>query len=338
MTPDTLTRVGAVIAAVPSLLGFTPSNSVVVIVLGSTRPTVRLTMRIDVPDTRDITAVVSQLRAALAKHSADRIITVIVADTEMTAGCAVLDLPSEAEGSAHPALPHQAFVAELCRMTHALGIGAHAVWVDRIECGRPWRCYDDAHCTGVIPDPRCSPAAVSAAMAGTVLYGSREELAAQIAADPPPILDRRAALLRQQQPMPTEDAIALIDDTVHHLSADPAGERFDDDAFVQLAHALTCTAVRDAAIAFALTEHAVAAERLWTLLTRATPRPQVTLPATLLSVSALLRGNGALANVALDTALAADPNNGLAQLLRCAVDTGVSPDVVRQLLTDSLTA
>jgi hypothetical protein len=233
-------------------------------------------------------------------------------------------------------LPHQAFVAELRRMAIALGVSAHAVWVDRIERGRTWRSYDDADRTGVVPDPRSSPAAVAAATAGTVLFGSREELAAQIAADPQPVLDRRAALLRQRQPMSADDAMALIRDTVHHLSADPANERFEDNTLVQLAHALTCPVARDAAIILALTEHAAAAERLWTLLTRAAPRPQVTHPATLLSISALLRGDGALVNVALETALAADPNNRMACLLRRAVDAGFSPDVVRRLLTDSL--
>jgi hypothetical protein len=189
----------------------------------------------------------------------------------------------------------------------------------------------------VVPDPHNSPAAVAATLAGHVLYRSRKELAAQVAPDPQLVLDRRAVLLRQRQPMSADDARALIHDTVHHLSADPAGERFDDHAFVRLAHALTCAAARDAANALALTEHAGAAERLWTLLTRATPRPQVTHPATLLATSALLHGNGGLAHVALDIALAADPSNRLACLLRRAANTAVSPDTVRQLLTYSLT-
>jgi alkylhydroperoxidase/carboxymuconolactone decarboxylase family protein YurZ len=73
------------------------------------------------------------------------------------------------------------------------------------------------------------------------------------------------------------------------------------------------------------------------VLTRATPRPEATHPAALLAISAALRGAGALANIAVDTALTADPTNGTARQLRAALTYGLSPDQLRQVLAETVT-
>ena len=61
---------------------------------------------------------------------------------------------------------------------------------------------------------------------------------------------------------------------------------------------------------------AAAAEQLWAALVRELPDPEAAEPAALLAVSALLRGDGALANVALDRAEQAWPGHRLTRLLR----------------------
>ena len=53
---------------------------------------------------------------------------------------------------------------------------------------------------------------------------------------------------------------------------------------------------------------------------------------TLLAWVAYERGDGARANVALDRALASDPDYSLAVLLRRALDCGVTPREVRRTL------
>ncbi|MFL6125006.1 DUF4192 family protein, partial [Actinophytocola sp.] len=183
--------------------------------------------------------------------------------------------------------------------------------------------------------------AVARVAAGEVTYTSRDDLAAQLA-DPSADLDRRAALLRELPPMSTADAAGLVGEAIRQISETGAtGSMFDDEMVVRLAHALTQQVVRDASLAFVLTDPAVAdpaaAEQLWFVLTRATPRPEATHPATLLALSAALRGDGVLANIALDTALAADPTNRLASLLRAVLAHGIHPDKLRQRLAESLT-
>ena len=70
---------------------------------------------------------------------------------------------------------------------------------------------------------------------------------------------------------------------------------------------------------------APAAEILWTECTRRAPAPLDAAPATLLAVSAWLRGDGAMANVALARALAGEPGYALARLLAQALAACVPP-------------
>jgi hypothetical protein len=110
----------------------------------------------------------------------------------------------------------------------------------------------------------------------------------------------------------------------------------DDARVVALAGALAATPVRDAAMARCLGATATAAERLWTSLVREVPDPEAAEPAALLAVSALLRGDGALANVALDRAERAWPGHRLTGILRSVTAAGMRPEEVRRLLRASL--
>ena len=68
--------------------------------------------------------------------------------------------------------------------------------------------------------------------------------------------------------------------------------------------------VRDAALARCAALGTEGAEQLWAALTRETPDPEAAEPAALLAACALLRGDGALAGIALDRAEQAWPGHG----------------------------
>jgi len=89
---------------------------------------------------------------------------------------------------------------------------------------------------------------------------------------------------------------------------------------------------RDEALAACAGDAAPEAEQLWAALARTSPGADAATPAALLAVSALLRGDGALANVALDRALGADPGHRLAHSLRAALDGGWGPREIRAWL------
>ncbi|HEY0637743.1 MAG TPA: DUF4192 domain-containing protein, partial [Pseudonocardiaceae bacterium] len=112
----------------------------------------------------------------------------------------------------------------------------------------------------------------------------------------------------------------------------PAG----DDEVVRLAVALTDPVVRDRSMKLCLGETADAAERLWQALTRLTPAPEVAEPATLAAVSAYLRGDGALAGIALERAEEAWPGHNLSTLLRFVLAQGVPPSRLSEFLADAV--
>jgi hypothetical protein len=90
--------------------------------------------------------------------------------------------------------------------------------------------------------------------------------------------------------------------------------------------------VRDRALGFALGARAAAAEALWTECTRRLPAPLDAAPATLLAVSAWLRGDGAMARIALDRALDSQPDYALADLLSRGLDAGLGPRDLRAMV------
>ncbi|HEY0509047.1 MAG TPA: DUF4192 family protein, partial [Blastococcus sp.] len=93
--------------------------------------------------------------------------------------------------------------------------------------------------------------------------------------------------------------------------------------------------VRDRALMLALGPDAAAVEQLWAECTRRAPAPLDAAPATLLAVSVWLRGDGAMADVALTRALASEPGYGLARLLAQALAAFLAPAELRSLLREA---
>jgi Domain of unknown function (DUF4192) len=100
-----------------------------------------------------------------------------------------------------------------------------------------------------------------------------------------------------------------------------------------LALSLQSLRVRDDAWARMLPEHRKAHQRLWTDLTTLARPGYAAAPASLLAFTAWQDGDGALANVALDRALADNPSYSIAHLLREALDTGAPPSMARLPMT-----
>ena len=91
--------------------------------------------------------------------------------------------------------------------------------------------------------------------------------------------------------------------------------------------------VRDDAWARMDPEYNAAHLRLWADVTRLAQPGYVAAPAALLAFTAWQSGSGALANIALDRALADQPDYSMARLLRQAVDCGAPPSAARLPMT-----
>jgi hypothetical protein len=329
-TGSTPPLVANLVAAIPYLLGFYPHDSLVLLGTSSADPFgVDFTLRVDLPPPSLVSDTAAELARVLRNHRCQLALFAVVGAP-----------PGGAPGDLPP-LPELAIeVTDACA-----AVGIHvwgSLWVPELVAGAPWRCYHDCACgngcAGELPDPASSPAAAAAVAAGQVTYPDRAALEAVVAPGDPAALRRRAALLDRRlteltQPgavPPRADAEALS--TLRRWVEVAADRRpiLGDEDVVRLCLALSDPLVRDAAFGFAFAQSTAAgAERLWTTLVTEAPDPVAAEPAVLLAHSALLRGDGALAGVALARAQQAWPGHRLSAMFQAAVDAGCGPDQLR---------
>jgi len=113
-----------------------------------------------------------------------------------------------------------------------------------------------------------------------------------------------------------------------------AGGKFTTDSqLARMTVALRDLRVRDDAWARMDPAHRDAHRRLWIDVTRRAQPGYVAAPAALLAFVAWQSGDGALANVALDRALADDPRYSMALLLRQVITAGAPPSLARLPMT-----
>ncbi|MFC4004415.1 DUF4192 domain-containing protein [Prauserella oleivorans] len=306
---------GDLLASIPTLVGFAPANSVVLIALHENR--LGVTMRADLPPTQNSVSFAQQLAHGLevagVDEAIDEAVAVIVDDT-----------------------PHRDLVDHLVEQLAVRGIMLeHAYHVSEFAAGARWQHICNAAWHGVLPDPKATVAAATLAVASGVTRGSREQIEESFRSDDEEAIGRRAALLDGLvgRPQPSLEWQAGIVRAALHRSLTGQLTLSDEDV-AALAYALTDPGVRDACLATALPSTsplAHAAMNLWRALTRMTPAPERAEPAVLAGFAAYMQGDGATATIALEVALDANPDHVLAGLLRHALDTGVPPDRLHPL-------
>jgi hypothetical protein len=318
---------GGLVAAIPALLRFRPTDSVVLVGFTAALDAqlVRCVLRADLPAAAEVPAVATWLSTATIAQEIDMVAVVIITDAG-SGRCVEGGLPRK----------------DLQQALHRAFNDAHVevldmLWVPRTEPGVPWRSYIHPAQVGVLPDPRTSPIATETVLAGRQLYASRDDLAAHLEPDSASVLTGRATRLAALSPVPVEAAARQIRELLDQISAAPTDEVvLDEDTLVGALHALTHSSVRDACLEWMLTEPADPAQQLWTVLTRRAPHAHAAHPASLLAVTAYLHGDGVLANIAVERALGADSEYSLAQILYQALQRSIPPEVFRQFLTDAL--
>jgi len=313
------------IAAVPYLLGFHPHDSVVLLALHGNR--LGLTLRADLVSGDQVRPLAEQLLVPLARQRPTGVALVVIGG----------DLTPDGDP------PHRAVVDALGEVLRSAGLSVvHAAWTAQIVSGAPWRCYGDPLCAGAVADPTTSPLAAATVAAGAVTFRSREEMAELLAAEDSSALRRRAMLLAAadaEHPMSARLVGQRLAQLKQLHQAARAGDlTLSDSTVAEVASALCDHRVRDACLSWCSGPGAAAAERLWLALVRATPAPERAEPAALLALAAYIRGDGALAGVALDAALHACPEHSLSELLRAALDTGLPPELLRSIAADAAAA
>ena len=319
---------------IPGLLGFHPSRSLVVVGAGPPRGRIEVAFRYDLPEPPDVGAA-----AKIAAHAG-----AILARHQLTLAIAV------GYGPAPMVTP---VVDALVRELRRADITLHDSL--RVENGRYWSysCRDPRCCPaeGVPFDLTAHPAAAAMSAAGNKALRDRAALAATIA----PLGGLAEESMRQAIRRAERHTADLIRQGAASGGRGGAAERVTaeglravgeaigvyrrggritaDDRLAWLAVSLAGVRVRDDAWARMVPEQVQAHLRLWTDLVRRVPARYVPAPASLLAFTAWQAGNGALANVAAQRALAADPEYSMALLILEAIGAGIPPSAARLPMT-----
>jgi Domain of unknown function (DUF4192) len=337
--PSFVVRAGspaALLRLVPHLLGFIPEASLVVIGVTPPRDRIKLTLRYDLPDPPE-----PDLVADLAAHAVG-----VLSAQRLTAAVAIGYGPEALVTPVANELRDAAWQAEI-DLRESL----------RVTGGRYWSyvCGNEACCPaeGVpFAAAAADPAEAEAlAAVGDRVLASRAALAARVA----PLGGIAAESMRQATRRAERRVARLLAKVrksgrlgaVRHMIAAEGlaavgamiaryrdgGQFTSDDEIARITVALRDLRVRDDAWARMDPAHADAHRRLWTDVVRRAQPGYVAAPAALLAFVAWQSGDGALANVALDRALADDPRYSMATLLRQVITAGAPPSLARLPMT-----
>ena len=325
---------GELAAAVPRLLGFRPRESVVLISLtGPSGARVGLTVRADIPPPEHAADVSGALGRSVRTDRPAAVVLLVISE----------DFPDDEGVGGGADLPHRPLVHELTVALHRDRIPVREALL--VRDGRWWSYDCPADCCrparGTPLPVGTSPFEAASVAAGVTVADSREALAARIAPLDGPARSSMAAVARRIAAEASARAVAVGPDVVSEeswaavlagLAHCRAGTALSDAALARILWGLRDRAVRDRALQLALADDDAAVDSLWTECTRRAPRRYVPAPATLLAVGAWLRGDGAMAGVALERALAADRRYRLARLLGQALAACLPPSELRVLI------
>ena len=332
-TDDTVSLSGrrGLLAAVPALLGFHPEESMVMICLSGPRRRVGPVIRVDLADhpaAGRASATVGQLQAHARRH-ADEV--AVLCFTEQP-------LP--------PAELHE-LIAALQRsgtavLDAAVVRSGHAYSVPGPGRDRPARCTDAVTEVPNGEDPQVTAITAASIMGGRGILANRQALHASIAGPSGSEAAKASAAvhaaaaglygavgsvgsvnrlrLRRMADVAVQRALA-------QATASGGVERANSASLVLL---LCDAAIRDHLIAEVVDDLESPWLPMLIAVARSVPDDQAAEVCAVLAVAAYRRGDGALAQVAVDRCLAAEPDHRLAHLMLGVMAAGLPPaDLVR---------
>lgn len=330
--PLRLSSAGDIVEAVPFLVGFRPENSLVVLSLRGSRSRLGLTARVDLPEPAQAQACAAEFADYLKRDRASRALVVLY---------------PPADGPYHRSI--EPLAEALTDWLRAANIE-----VAEVICvcdGLWWSlfCLDPACCPPQgTPVERIGTSLNEAAMTfhGRVVLSSREELARTLdpvngiaralMADALPEVGVQLAerIAAGEHDAVVAESLELFAEAVRlRMPAEDGvqdGATLDVAVVARLIVALDDWRARDVLLSWWEGERGDALrELLVELVRRGSPLDAAPTLTTLAWVS-YLQGEGAFAGIALDRALAVDPEYSLALLLDHALFNGMNPDVFRK--------
>lgn len=322
-SPDTF------LAAVPHLLGFTPENSIVIAGIGEAtagHDEITLVQRFDTPaaslESSSLGKIAHDAAVPIARTGAHQVIIAVISDTAYGS-------PAE--------LPQRELVDRLVESFDDAGISTRDSLYTDGTSRWSYGCFDSSCCP---PTGRAIPESV------------RTHVAAEFAAAGVAVMDSRESLVAELAPVDAEHrrAVAAHLDAIEHPGT--GLEQWRDQEIRHVSEVLTATSVPTpedcARVIASLDDIRVRDTVLWDLaqgrhdahqvtanlveVIRTAPDARVAPSATVLSIQQWTAGDGARANVALDRALADDPDYSLGSLVGQSLRSGLPPVTWRDLM------
>jgi Domain of unknown function (DUF4192) len=337
--PTLVVRAGspaALLRLIPHLLGFVPEASLIVIGVAPPRDRIRVTLRYDLPDPPAADLVAEIAEHALGVLSAQRLTAAVaVGYGPETLVAPVARELREAAWQAPIELREFLRVADgrywsyVCgneKCCPAEGVPFDATAADPAEAEALTAVGDRVLATRAAVVARVAPLGGIAAESMRQATRRAEQHVAQLLAKV-----RRSGRLGAARQMIAAEGLAAVGTLIVRYRD---GGRFTSDyEIARITVALRDLRVRDDAWARMDPGHSSAHQRLWIDVVRRAQPGYVAAPAALLAFVAWQSGDGALANVALDRALADDPRYSMALLLRQVITAGAPPALARLPMT-----
>jgi hypothetical protein len=319
-----LTSPGELLQAVPYLVGFHPSESVVIVGLRERR--VAVTARLDLADAR--AGGIGYTLAALARAGSTAAIGVIYADDMR---------PDDADERPWQLLE--------CLQEHAAALDGVFEDVLLVAGGRWWSllCAEPSCCPLEGQELPCGPSAfaTAATVEGMVALPDRGALEAVL--EPAPDAEREAldAAIGAAERFAVHETVQGRADrytrsvkraifAAARASAAPKWPGLGDEELARFGAALAVIGLRDA-MWLAIEANRIDGRPLWRELARRLPAPYDCAPLFLYGWAAWRDGNGALAGIAAERAIRSDPEYSASYLLLAAVRDAIDPRRIRRL-------
>lgn len=334
-----------IVEALPYLFGFHPAHSLVVLSLRGARRRLGLHARIDLGDPRHDPELADYITGYLMTDKPDEALVVVYADSA-PAGAA--DLPRRPLVDAVRVQLGQHGV----KLRDALYVAGGRWW--SYQCSNPACCPPEG--TPVPAASAGSHVAATATYVGMAALPDREALVRSLdpvtgaagAAMGQALARAEAAWLARLHPVrsrkPAAEDLelvraetgALLDDLLRRRRAGEAA--MSDDEAASIIVAIVDVLTRDDAAMRVEREDLTLAVGLWTDIVRRALPPWTAPAAAVLGWISYMSGNGALACIAAEHALAVDPDYSLARLILELANRAVPPQVVREVSNPSYAA
>lgn len=314
---------GQVIAALPVIYRRPmPSRALVLITLRSIAPGVRRVDELFVLDPYDpdgggfaSEAIRTRLARILTDHHPDSFGAVVIDDRP---------LGHDATSSTYRPL-----TAALTELLTAAGSELTGAWhIAALKPGQLWSSLIGRNSCGVLADPALDT------MARDLLAHQRTEALIILARDPvvAGLVGRAlAAITEGPDTASTATSRRWLLVVLACIDALGAGHEPTPAQLAEVAVALRDPLVRDCMYGVAISARAATAQTLWAILIQVLTEPDRSQVAGMLSATAFLAGNGALAALAIRTALAGGTDQRTAKAIGVALDSGIRAPMLRRL-------